>query len=447
MKGPDLLELAGRGVEAARRLGATEAEVGTGWFREASVEVQKNDLHTASTSEETNIGIRVFVEGGLGFATVNDPARMEAACAEAVALARAAPRDPGNALGLPRPAEPLPDGPDPALGEIDVETLVGLASRMLDRVAAKDRRVMIDSGAVTARIGARALATSTGTRLSEDGARAGLSLFGMAVDDGDIGSFDTEGHAVRRREDLEPELDAAADRFVIKTVSALGAKKGETFRGPVVLSPEVVREFVVAHLLQALDGKSVRTGRSPFRGRLGEAVASPLLDLADDARRPQAAASTAFDREGTPTRAVSILDRGVLRTFLYDVYEARAAGVEPTGHARGGVTSLPQIGPSNLELRAGDESFTRLCCDPERCVVVSRFSGSCNPVTGEFSGVVKGGFLMRHGQRTPIKETLIAGNLYDLLKSVSGVSREIRDIGGHSRMPALRVEDISVTAG
>ncbi|RMF23985.1 MAG: TldD/PmbA family protein, partial [Deltaproteobacteria bacterium] len=70
-----------------------------------------------------------------------------------------------------------------------------------------------------------------------------------------------------------------------------------------------------------------------------------------------------------------------------------------------------------------------------------------NPVTGEFSGVVKNGFLHEGGSRRPINETLIAGNLFDCLLHVSAVSRERRRIDGSDLLPAVRLEGVSVTAG
>jgi PmbA protein len=83
----------------------------------------------------------------------------------------------------------------------------------------------------------------------------------------------------------------------------------------------------------------------------------------------------------------------------------------------------------------------------ERGVVVTRFSGSTNAATGDFSGVVKGGFLIRDGEQHPIDETTIAGNLYDCLKQISGISKETRRIQGTVEVPWIRVDDVSITAG
>lgn len=441
-----LLEIAEDGVRRTLDLGADAAEVFAAGTRSVDVDLQKGDIHTATTSEEATFGIRVLRNGGMGFATVNGRDRLQQACEEAVAMAAMVPPDPHNGLREPDTPDPWEEEVDPGIRDLDVSALVDVAEAMLARVREKDSRVRVDSGGVGARVGAKALATSTGIRLAESGSAAGGSLFGMAVDGEEVGSFDVEGHQVTHLDGLRPCLDAAVDRFVTKTTGALGAGPGESFRGTVVFSPEVVAGFVLGNLTSILSGKAVRTGRSPLGDRLGRAVASTALTLKDDPRRPRGPASTGFDREGTTTRRMALLERGVLKAFLYDVYEGRAAGAASTGHALGGASGPPSIGPRNLVLEAGEIPLATLCGEAGRVVVVTRFSGSANPVTGEFSGVVKGGFLIREGERSPIRETMISGNLYDVLKSVSGVSREVRDVGGTSQVPALRVEDVSVTA-
>ena len=442
-----LLEAAQRGVERALSMGADQSEVVCDYDRETRVDLQKDDILNASTSEEATFGVRVFKDGSMGFATVNDSGKIEQACTEALALASASPPDELNGLDDARSVEPVNQGHDPAIAAMEIGPLVKLGSDMLERIKKRDARVVTDSGQVYAVVSERAIATSTGIALSDARSIAGGSFFGMAVAEDEVGSFDHDGHNVLSVEALRGELESAADRFVIKTISALGAQNGESFRGPVILAPEVVSDFLVGNLLSVLKGNAIRTGKSPFANSIGDEIASPALTLIDDGRQPGGVATRAFDREGTPTRTHTILQNGVLQAFLYDTYEARAAGAQPTGHARGSASSPPSIGSSNLVLQPGSQSSARLCCDPERAVVVSRFSGSCNPITGEFSGVVKGGFLMHRGAKTPIKETLIAGNLFEAWKNVSGISEEFRVINGTHTMPSVRVEDVSVTAG
>jgi PmbA protein len=68
-------------------------------------------------------------------------------------------------------------------------------------------------------------------------------------------------------------------------------------------------------------------------------------------------------------------------------------------------------------------------------------------VSGDFSGVAKGSFLLRRGEPPkPIQETLLSGNLYEMLAAVSGVGRARRWIDGSVLAPFLRVEGVSVTS-
>ena len=68
-------------------------------------------------------------------------------------------------------------------------------------------------------------------------------------------------------------------------------------------------------------------------------------------------------------------------------------------------------------------------------------------MTGDFSGVVKNGFLVERGERRPVREVLVAGNLFELLMRISALSRERQEINGSALVPAIRAEDVSITAG
>jgi PmbA protein len=174
-----------------------------------------------------------------------------------------------------------------------------------------------------------------------------------------------------------------------------------------------------------------------------------MLSIWEDGRVPGGASSSAFDREGMPIRRRALVSGGVLQSFLYNHYEARAAGGEArsTGNAAGGVSSLPMVGPHRLEVDAGTTAMKDLVAAGERAIWVGRYSGSTNPVTGDFSGVVKNGYLIEGRNRRPVREVLIAGNVFELLMRISAISREREEIHASALVPAIRAEDISVTAG
>lgn len=447
----NLLDLCHTLLDLARKAGADQAEASAAWQRSSETHIENGAVHTVQSGEETMYGLRVMVGSAQGFVTANDlePSLMAERAAEAVAQARVNPSDPY--FGFPEPAAITPvqgiyDAEVEGLGSTEVTTL---AADMLARIRDLDARVRVDSGSVSASVGARALASTTGVSASETDSGVDASTFGMAVDGDDVASFDYDSAVSRRWRGFDAAVAESCGRFVDKCRAGLGAEKGESFRGPIVLSPDAVVEFLLPTLVGAMCADNIRKGRSPLASKLSQAIASGLLSVREDGSLAGGASSSAFDREGMPIVRRALVSAGVLQGFLFNHYEARAAGgsSRSTGNAAGGVSSLPMVGHHWLEVDAGQTAMADLIASGERAVWVGRYSGSTNPVTGDFSGVVKNGFLVRGGERRPLREVLIAGNVFELLMRISAMSRERQDIGGSALVPAIRAEDVSITAG
>ena len=446
MNNTELLSLCEQGVDAALAAGAEEAEVYASSSSEITVGLEKNDLHQVRCVSETTFGLRVIRQGSIGFATSNQPDTLAAAAKEAVDLATVAPPDPLN--GLPEPADLAPAvvAVDPALLELDAGKLAPMAMALLKEALGRDARLTIDTGAVSVEENHRAIVSSKGVRAFFHDAAAGGYLFGMCVDGDTVGSFSYDGDQVQRAANLQEALSVAFARFVDKCAGALHPTDGESFRGSIVLPPETVHEFLLGNLLGALNANAVRIGQSPLGDRMGETVAHPGFSLAEGGTGLPGYALSPFDREGLPRQATPLISNGVLTDFLYNAYEARAADRDSNGHAAGGPASQPSVGAACLTVAPGTDTIDGLQA-LDQGIVVTRFSGSTNAATGDFSGVVKGGFLIRDGEQSPIDETTLAGNLYDCLKSISGISQETRRIQGTTEVPWIRIDDVSITAG
>ncbi|MFS8897213.1 PmbA/TldA family metallopeptidase, partial [Synechococcus sp. R3-13] len=185
----NLLDLCEQGVHKALAAGADQAEVFANSGRETEVTFEKNDLNLARSSSETLFGIRVFCDGRLGFATSNRPEELAETAAEAVTMAKASPADPLNGLPEPQPLPQVPFALDPGLLELDAAELTQLGSQLLEWVRSKDPRITIDSGSLSVEEETLAIASSTGIRANYHSVEAGGSLFGMAIDGDEVGSF------------------------------------------------------------------------------------------------------------------------------------------------------------------------------------------------------------------------------------------------------------------
>jgi PmbA protein len=447
----DLLEVGRDAVRRALLKGADQAEVFAARSGEARVQLESDDVSIARSDEEEGFGIRVRLRGVTGFAATNDRSAesLDEAIEAALALARVSPADPHDELCAPGEALRVESLYDPAVAEVGVDAVAQRVGELAERVRALDSRARIDSGWISLATQTAALASSTGIEVAERSSEAQALLVGMGVDGDAVGSLDYEQIAVCSLGEFEREMSQLPARFVSKVVAGLDAQPGRSFSGTLVLAPEAVAEFLLPPLVGSLSGQAVRTGKSRFKERLGEAIASDAFSLADDGSLPGRPGSRSFDREGVAPAPLSLIERGELRSFLYNTREARATGRErSTGHAFGGSTTPPGIGPSNLVVEAGGLDQKRLLEEVERGILLNRFSGNSDPVSGDFSGVAKGSFLLERGAPpAAIQETLVSGNLFDLLDAISGISRQRRWIGGSVLAPAIRIEGVSVTAG
>jgi len=441
-----LLELCRTGVDRARRAGAHQAEVCAEWGHSVVASVSQNDLDGLQDSEETQLGVRVVVDGRPGFATANRATALDGAIEDAIAIARATAPDPWSDLYEG-------DGTEQVAEEV-CEALVGwesteLARRLMDRLHAMRAAhpvLTIDSAELQVSRSVRALASSRGVAGSFATTRASGSIFGMAVEAGRVGSFAYDGDVVAQLSALAPALDAAFDRFVQSAVDALHAQKGETFRGDILLTPSAAADLLLGPVISGLSAAQVRRGQSPFAGRVGEAIAHSGLTVVDEALGLPGIAACPFDRDGAPRSRRTLIEKGVLQGFLFSQYEAHAAGARSTASALGGASTAPYVGVAACSVDAGSDDAVALE-SAGRCVVVPRFAGTTDPVTGDFSGVVKGGYLVVDGERRPIHETTIAGNIYECLHAITGISHQRHILYGQTAMPFLRISDISITAG
>lgn len=443
----DLLRVCDGAVEAALKAGADEAEAYAVRGKSVDVELQKNDIQIAKSMRTDGLGIRVFRNRSLGFAFVNsfDEVGVAESVERAIGIARAAPSDEHNGLPEPMPIEYLTGIYDEGAPSYGVELAVEQAIAMLRAARDYDPRVTVDAGGLVVQYGTRAISNSRGVRVAEDGSVAYCLIMGMAKDGDVVSSFDYQFDGTRSLSGIDPV--AVATRFAENVVDSLGAVKGESFKGAVVLSPKSATEVISYPVGFAIRASSVQKETSKLAGNIGKPIASELVSIVDDSTLEGGFASQSFDREGLAPSTLPLIEAGVLRSYLYDTYTARKEGRASTGHASGGAGAVPSISTTNVVWDPGESSLEEIIAGIDRGVLVTRFSGNVDPVSGDFSGSVKGGRMIRGGKLAePLCGTMIAGNTFDLLPSITAVSRE-RERLFSELLPYVRMDGVSVTSG
>jgi len=218
----------------------------------------------------------------------------------------------------------------------------------------------------------------------------------------------------------------------------------KTQRAAVILDPEVAYA-ILGGIIQAINGERVLQGASFLGKKMGQKIGSELMTVIDDGTREKGLASAPFDGEGVPTQTRTIIDRGVLRGFLYNAYAARRAGVKSTGNAsRGSFSDLPGIGPHNFYLAVGNISPEEIIKSTSRGVLVKEVTGyGINPVNGNFSGGAAGFFIENGKIAFPVKGITIAGSADEIFNGLDLVGNDL-DLNRTITAPTIRIKSLQI---
>jgi PmbA protein len=243
-------------------------------------------------------------------------------------------------------------------------------------------------------------------------------------------------HRLERPEDVGRKAAARA-------VRKLGATKTATREVPVVWDPPMT-----SALLRVIAGAA--SGESLFRRSTflsdaeGQAVASPLVTVTDDAMLPARLGSKPFDGEGVRTRRNPLLEAGVFRGFLFDSYYARRTGHRTTGSAaRAG--DMISIGSGNLLWEPGTTPAAEIIAGVKDGLYLTGLMGfGVNQTTGDFSRGAEGIWIEDGELTRPVSEINVSGNLKHMLRDIDAVGNDVLWMGG-SAAPTIRMSKLTVS--
>jgi PmbA protein len=202
----------------------------------------------------------------------------------------------------------------------------------------------------------------------------------------------------------------------------LGAKTLPTGKYHVRFSPDSLKSLIEC-FSNFYSAKSAMDKVNPWADKIGEQVISQDITLEDQPLYSGAFRTSLFDSEGVKHRPLTIIQDGVLKSFLHNSITANNFKTETTGHGSRGASSSLNVSGTHFVLNGKN----RKPLSPKYLEVIQMdglYSGA-NRVTGNFSVAVKG-YLWENGQKTmTFGNITLSGNLIELLKNVEVVGSEI----------------------
>ena len=444
-------ELIGYGKKAvnfALKKGAEEAEAYVSVSNGTSIDIERGQIVRSAKRMEQGLGVRAVCGKAVGFAYTNTLAdkSIEEAAERAFKAAKASKPD-KNWHKLPSKGSYCETRGtyDKRIVSLSSDELVETAAAMLEVTTNYDKRVLAVGGGAGVSVFQSAVVNSNGVEVVDRGTAVGCSMETIARDGADVTPACFEVDA-KRVYDIDAE--AVGVEAARQAVSCLGAKKIESGVFPVIFAQPAFRSLLSYTLVNAVKADFVQRERSALKDKIGEQVASDLVTVWDDGLLDGGLATRKFDGEGVPAQKTVVIDKGVLKNFLYDNYTANKAGVKSTGNAsRAGLASYastPVLEASNFTFKQGNKTAEELVAEVDEGLLVFGVQGahSSNPESGEFSVVATPVWKIEGGEVAyAVRGTMVTGVAFDLLRNVSALGNNVKKLG-QLVAPWIRVEDV-----
>ncbi|MFH1775296.1 MAG: metallopeptidase TldD-related protein [Chloroflexota bacterium] len=425
----------------ARKI-AEEAEVYLVTAEETPIRFEANRLKHIQGKQKTAVALRLIRQGRIGYGTSTTLDDAQSLVSNALETAQFGSK---ARFEFPAPSPyPRVSVFDPEVASVPIEAMVRLGEEMIGMITAHTPDIVCEGG-VTKEIISVRIINSRGGEMEYK-----KSIFSMGI----------EGSLIRGTDMLfvgdsqyscHPLTEAKSVAGV--TIKQLELTKNQASVPsqslPVIFTPNGIASALISPLLVALNGKTILEGASPIGDKLGQAVFNEALSLRDDPTLAYCPGSRPGDGEGVPSQCTPLIEKGVVTGFLYDLQTAAQAGTRSTGNGSRSRGGLPSPAPSAIVIAPGTTTLDEMVQDIKEGLIIEHLMGAQqgNILGGDFSGNVLLGYKVENGKIVGrVKDTMVSGNIYQVLKQVTAIGSEAKWVGGFLNTPPLYCPNLSVAS-
>ena len=421
---------------------AEEAEVFAVASEETQAQFEANRLKYLQTKQQTSVALRIVRQGKIGYATTTELDDRQNLVNNAVETAR---------FGMPAKFQfPVPSAYpqvevfDSKMESVSNEAMIKLGAELITAVTGHTPGIICEAEVAKGVISVRIMNSRGGQ------AQYRKSFFSLGIEGNLVSGTDmlfvgesesscrplSESRAVA--EVVLQQLELAKNRASVPSRSM-----------PVIFTPNGVASALIMPLMTAFNGKTVLEGASPIGNRLGQPVFDQKLWLWDDPTIVYRPSSRPCDDEGIPSQRTSLIEEGTVTNFLYDLQTAALAHTRSTGNGGRSHGGLPTPAPSAFIIAPGKATFAEMVQDIKEGLVIEQLmgAGQGNILGGDFSGNVLLGYKVENGKIVGrVKDTMVSGNVYQVLKEIIALGSEAKWVGSFLQTPHIYCPSLSVAS-
>ncbi len=409
-------------LSEAMSRGAEFADLYFQHVRTTSLSLEDGIISRASTGVDQGVGIRAVIGDQVGYAfsesleadAIYAAARTAAAIAEGtknVPPQHLQGRDVDNYYAIDRGWDEVNITERLPLVQ-SAETMTRAMEPSIEKVSVgwmdRDERVLI--------------VTSDGV-FSTD--RRPMATLYCSVTANKNGVRQSNGASVSRREGIdyftEENIREVCHKAVDRTMILFEAQRPPAGEMPVVLAAGASGILLHEAIGHGLEADFNRKGTSIYATMMNEKVAPDFVTIVDDGLQENDRGALNVDDEGQATSCTTLIENGVLKSYLHDRISAKHYGVSPTGSGRReSFRHVPMPRMRSTYMLDGPHSRDEIIRAVDYGIIADTFTnGQVQIGAGDFTFYIKNGWLIEGGEITaPIKDVNIIGNGPEALKNV-----------------------------
>jgi PmbA protein len=400
-------------------------------------DIQRDHLDFAKEEYTLGVGIRVIIDGKMGFSYTSNPDEVSQAVERAVFNSKTNEVDENFDLAESSDYPKIKGTYDDKFNSLEVEESLEFAKTMIETV--KEEKCEPTSGGFSAAMVETLILNSKGVECIDlSTGFAGYIAVNAEKNGEKSTAYDSESSCFL---DIDPQ--SLAKNVCKLAMDSIGGKTVETRDMDIVLDYHSATGLL-GTFISALNADNVLRGRSILADKAGQEVVNSKLSLYDDGIRERGLYSSRCDGEGTASQKTALIENGILNGFIYDIYNARKANTQSTGNGtRSSFSETPNVGVSNIVLEF-DEQIQISELDDAILVPDVLGAHTANPISGDFSVEANNAFIIENGEITdPVKKAMLSGNIFESLKRSEAIDSEIKQFGPFIT-PKILVHDLRI---
>lgn len=206
------------------------------------------------------------------------------------------------------------------------------------------------------------------------------------------------------------------------------------FTGDVIITPDCLDDLLYSYIATFLGDRALITGLSVFKDKINHLIANPKLTIHSKPLSPEIDDGYFVTADGFAAEDITIIDKGVLKSFMLSLYGANKTKLERAKNAGG-----------NWVIEPGDKSYNDIIRSVKKGILFARYSGGMPSANGDFSGIAKNSYYIEDGEiKYPVAEVMVSGNLAELFKNIIEISKE-RICFGSSIFPYIHSSGVTIS--